>query len=141
MHAVVLVVAAGKVAEHVPGQLVDALDDLGHVGLEVGSRQHRLQLFQLLVGDLALPLELATAFLNHCAQASVRLHELDEGLGETLGSDLTHVHREHDQVEVSFDIVHDLVLEVGLPVVGPKGSKRRRKKTKYFVKTAKAERW
>merc|ERR1712198_193049 len=87
------------------------------VGLEVGSRQHRLQLFQLLVGDLALPLELATALLNHCAQASVRLHELDEGLGEALGSDLTHVHREHDQVEVSFDIVHDLVLEVGLPVV------------------------
>ena len=28
VHGVVLVVAAGQVAEHVPGQLVDALDQL-----------------------------------------------------------------------------------------------------------------
>ena len=28
VHGVVLVVASGEVSEHVPGQLVDALDDL-----------------------------------------------------------------------------------------------------------------
>ena len=68
VHGVVLVVAAGQVAEHVPGQLVDPLDHLGHVSLEVGAGEHVLQLGELLVGDLPLPLELAAALLNHGAQ-------------------------------------------------------------------------
>merc|ERR1719468_1348461 len=46
---VVLVVAAGQVTEHVPGQLVDTLDDLGHVLLEVGYGQQGLELLQLLI--------------------------------------------------------------------------------------------
>ena len=36
VHGVVLVVSPGQVTEHVPGELVDPLDHLGHVGLEVG---------------------------------------------------------------------------------------------------------
>ena len=68
VHGVVLVVTPGQVAEHVPGQLVDPLDHLGHVGLEVGAGEHVLQLGELLVGDLPLPLELAAALLNHGAQ-------------------------------------------------------------------------
>ena len=68
VHGVVLVVSPGQVAEHVPGQLVDPLDHLGHVSLEVGAGEHVLQLGELLVGDLPLPLKLAAAFLNHGAQ-------------------------------------------------------------------------
>ena len=68
VHGVVLVVTPGQVAEHVPGQLVDPLDHLGHVGLEVGGGEHVLQLGQLLVRDLPLPLEFAAAFLDHGAQ-------------------------------------------------------------------------
>ena len=68
VHGVVLVVAPGQVAEHVPGQLVDPLDHLGHVGLEVGGGEHVLELGELLVGDLPLPLKLATALLDHGAQ-------------------------------------------------------------------------
>ena len=44
VHGVVLVVAAGEVTEHVPGQLVDPLDDLGHVVLEVLGSQQGLEL-------------------------------------------------------------------------------------------------
>ena len=61
MHGVVLVVAPRQVPEHVPGQLVDPLDHLGHVGLEVGGGEQVLQLGQLLVRDLPLPLQLAAA--------------------------------------------------------------------------------
>ena len=68
VHGVVLVVAPGQVAEHVPGQLVDPLDHLGHVGLEVGGGEHVLELGELLVRDLPLPLKLATALLDHGAQ-------------------------------------------------------------------------
>ena len=68
VHGVVLVVSPGQVAEHVPGQLVDPLDHLGHVGLEVGGGEHVLELGELLVGDLPLPLKLATALLDHGAQ-------------------------------------------------------------------------
>ena len=68
VHGVILVVAAGEVTEHVPGQLVDPLDHLGHVGLEVGGGEHVLELGELLVGDLPLPLKLATALLDHGAQ-------------------------------------------------------------------------
>merc|ERR1719381_460175 len=118
VHGVVLVVSPGQVAEHVPGQLVDPLDHLGHVGLEVGGGEHVLQLGELLVGDLPLPLQLATALLNHGAQTRVVIHVLLEGLGEALGSELADVHGEDDEVEVPLDVVHDLGLEVGLPVVG-----------------------
>merc|ERR1719300_905016 len=118
VHGVVLVVTPGQVAEHVPGQLVDPLDHLGHVGLEVGGRQHVLELGELLVGDLSLPLKLATALLNHGAQTRVVIHVLLEGLGEALGAELADVHGEDDEVEVPLDVVHDLGLEVGLPVVG-----------------------
>ena len=48
----------------------------------------------------------------------VVVHELLEGLGEALGSELADVHGEDDEVEVPLDVVHDLGLEVGLPVVG-----------------------
>merc|ERR1719348_1759783 len=118
VHGVVLVVSPGQVAEHVPGQLVDPLDHLGHVGLEVGGGEHVLELGELLVGDLPLPLKLATALLDHGAQTRVVIHVLLEGLGEALGSELTDVHGEDDEVEVSLDVVHDLGLEVGLPVIG-----------------------
>merc|ERR1719348_2294015 len=118
VHGVVLVVSPGQVAEHVPGQLVDPLDHLGHVGLEVGGGKHVLELGELLVGDLPLPLKLATALLDHGAQTRVVVHELLEGLGEALGSELADVHGEDDEVEVPLDVVHDLGLEVGLPVVG-----------------------
>ena len=64
VHGVVLVVAPGQVSEHVPGQLVDPLDHLGHVGLEVGGGEHVLQLGQLLVRDLPLPLQLALPLRN-----------------------------------------------------------------------------
>merc|ERR1712107_874215 len=117
VHAVVLVVASGQVSEHVPGQLVDALDDLSHVSLEVSGGQQSLQFLQFLVRDLPLPFKLATALGNHVPEGGVSLHELLEGLGESLGSNLSHVHGEHNQVEVSLNVVHDLVLEVGLPVV------------------------
>merc|ERR1719419_198205 len=117
VHGVVLVVSPGQVAEHVPGQLVDPLDHLGHVGLEVGGGEHVLELGELLVGDLPLPLKLATALLDHGAQTRVVVHELLEGLGEALGSELADVHGEDDEVEVPLDVVHDLGLEVGLPVV------------------------
>merc|ERR1719300_1026389 len=117
VHGVVLVVTPGQVAEHVPGQLVDPLDHLGHVGLEVGGRQHVLELGELLVGDLPLPLQLAAALLDHGAQTRVVVHKLLEGLGEALGSELADVHGEDDEVEVPLDVVHDLGLEVGLPVV------------------------
>merc|ERR1719391_1552895 len=117
VHGVVFVVSPGQVAEHVPGQLVDPLDHLGHVGLEVGGGEHVLQLGELLVGDLPLPLQLAAALLNHGAQTRVVIHVLLEGLGEALGSELADVHGEDDEVEVPLDVVHDLGLEVGLPVV------------------------
>merc|ERR1719175_294781 len=117
VHGVVLVVSPGQVAEHVPGQLVDPLDHLGHVGLEVGGGEHVLQLGELLVGDLSLPLQLAAALLNHGEQTRVVIHVLLEGLGEALGSELADVHGEDDEVEVPLDVVHDLGLEVGLPVV------------------------
>ena len=61
MHGVVLVVSSGQVSEHVPGQFIDALDDLRHVGLEVLSSQQSLQLLQLLIRDLPLPLQLAAS--------------------------------------------------------------------------------
>merc|ERR1719278_1428195 len=118
VHGVVLVVSPGQVAEHVPGQLVDPLDHLGHVGLEVGAGEHVLQLRELLVRDLSLPLELAAALLNHGAQTRVVVHVLLEGLGEALGSELADVHGKDNEVEVRLNVVHDLGLEVGLPVVG-----------------------
>merc|ERR1719516_366193 len=118
VHGVVLVVTPGQVAEHVPGQLVDPLDHLGHVGLEVGGGEHVLELGELLIGDLPLPLKLATALLDHGAQTRVVVHELLEGLGEALGSELADVHGEDDEVEVPLDVVHNLGLEVGLPVIG-----------------------
>merc|ERR1719391_587169 len=117
VHGVVFVVSPGQVAEHVPGQLVDPLDHLGHVGLEVGGGEHVLQLGELLVGDLPLPLQLAAALLNHGAQTRVVIHVLLEGLGEALGAKLADVHGEDDEVEVPLDVVHDLGLEVGLPVI------------------------
>merc|ERR1719391_956986 len=117
VHGVVLVVSPGQVAEHVPGQLVDPLDHLGHVGLEVGGGEHVLQLGELLVGNLSLPLQLAAALLNHGAQTRVVIHVLLEGLGEALGAELADVHGKDDEVEVPLDVVHDLGLEVGLPVV------------------------
>ena len=61
MHGVVLMVTSGEISKHVPGQLVDALDDLGHVGLEVLSSQQSLQLLQLLIRNLSLPLQLAAS--------------------------------------------------------------------------------
>merc|ERR1719385_315293 len=114
VHGVVLVVSPGQVAEHVPGQLVDPLDYLGHVGLEVGGGEHVLQLGELLVGDLPLPLQLAAALLNHGAQTRVVIHVLLEGLGEALGSELADVHGEDDEVEVPLDVVHDLGLNDAL---------------------------
>merc|ERR1711931_436477 len=54
VHGVVLVVAPGEVSEHVPGQLVDALDDLRHVSLEISSGKKILQLGEVLVRDLSL---------------------------------------------------------------------------------------
>ena len=48
----------------------------------------------------------------------VVIHVLLEGLGEALGAELADVHGEDDEVEVPLDVVHDLGLEVGLPVVG-----------------------
>ena len=48
----------------------------------------------------------------------VVIHVLLEGLGEALGAKLTDVHGEDDEVEVPLDVVHDLVLEEDLPVVG-----------------------
>ena len=41
-------------------------------------------------------------------EVGVGVHELPEGLGEALGSNLLDVHGKHDQVEVSLDVVHDL---------------------------------
>ena len=61
MHGVVLVMTSWKISEHVPGQLVDALDDLGHVVLEVLGSQQSLELLQLLIRDLPLPLQLAAS--------------------------------------------------------------------------------
>ena len=55
---------------------------------------------------------------DHGPQARVGLHVLLEGLGEALGSQLPDVHGEDDEVEVTLNVVHDLGLEVGLPVVG-----------------------
>ena len=46
VHGVILVVAAGKVTEHVPGQLIDPLDDLRHVVLEVLDGQQGLELLK-----------------------------------------------------------------------------------------------
>ena len=48
----------------------------------------------------------------------VRVHPLLECLGEELGPRLPDVHGEDDEVEVPLDVVHDLVLEEDLPVVG-----------------------
>ena len=72
---------------------------------------------ELLIRDLALPLELAAALINHGAEVGVSIHVLEETLGEALGSDLANEHGEHDHVEVALNVVHDLGLEVGLPVV------------------------
>ncbi len=49
---------------------------LGNIGLEVGDGEEVLQLGELLVRDLPLPLELAPPLLNHGPQAGVRVHEL-----------------------------------------------------------------
>ena len=48
----------------------------------------------------------------------VRVHPLLEGLGEEFGPGLPDVHGEHDEVEVPLDVVHYLVLEEELPIVG-----------------------
>merc|ERR1740128_114249 len=70
-----------------------------------------------LIRDLSLPLKLASTLLNHGSQLGVGIHEGLEGLGESLDPDLTNIHGEHDQVEVSLNVAHNLFLEVGLPVV------------------------
>ena len=72
---------------------------------------------ELFIRDLTLPLELAAALIDHGAEVGVSVHVLEEALGEALGSDLADEHGEHDHVEVALDVVHDLGLEVGLPVV------------------------
>merc|ERR1719228_2195061 len=72
---------------------------------------------RVLIRDLTLPFQLATALLNHGAETRVLIHELLEGLGESLGSNLTDIHGEHNEVEVSLNVAHDLLLEVGLPVI------------------------
>ena len=72
---------------------------------------------ELLIRDLALPLELAAALINHGAEVGVSIHVLEEALGEALGPNLADEHGEHDHVEVALNVVHDLCLEVGLPVV------------------------
>merc|ERR1712142_568804 len=117
VHGVVLVMAPGKVSEHVPGQLVDPLDDLRHVTLEVLSGEENLQLLELLIGNLPLPLQLPSALLDHGAQVTVSVHVLEEALREALGSELADEHGEDNQIEVTLDIVHNLGLEVSLPVV------------------------
>ena len=48
----------------------------------------------------------------------VVIHVLLEGLGEALGAKLADVHGKDNEVEVPLNVVHDLGLEVGLPVVG-----------------------
>ena len=48
----------------------------------------------------------------------MRVHPFLEGLREELGPGLPDVHGEDDEVEVPLDVVHDLVLEEDLPVVG-----------------------
>ena len=60
-----LVVSPGKVGELFPGELVDPLDDLGQVLLERRVVEHDLELSELLVGDLALPLDVALAIDDH----------------------------------------------------------------------------
>jgi len=117
VHGVVLVVASGEISKHVPGEFVDALDDLGHVGLEVCRGEEVLKLREVLIGNLTLPLKLATALFNHSAETRVFIHVLLEGLRESLGSNLTDVHSKHDEVEVTLDVVHDLGLEICLPVI------------------------
>ena len=94
------------------------LDYLGHVSLEVCGRKEVLEFRQVLIRNLTLPLELATAFFDHCAETRVLVHELLEGLGESLGTNFTDVHGKDNEVEVALDVVHDLGLQVSLPVVG-----------------------
>ena len=53
-----------KVSEHVPGQFVNPLDNLGHVTLEVLSSKENLQLLELLIRNLPLPLQLALTLSN-----------------------------------------------------------------------------
>ena len=44
----------------------------------------------------------------------VGIHELLEGLVESLVSNITNIHGEHNEVEVSLNVAHDLLLQVGL---------------------------
>ena len=53
---------------------------LRQLGLEVGGVEHVLELSELLVRDLALPLQLATALGDHGAEVLVLVHPLLEGL-------------------------------------------------------------
>ena len=72
---------------------------------------------KLLIRDLTLPLELAATLIDHGAEVGVSVHVLEEALGEALRPDLADEHGEHNHIEVALDVVHDLGLEVGLPVV------------------------
>merc|ERR1711884_275317 len=120
--------------------LVDVVDNLAEVGLEVGLGQV-LQVGERCRGNVSLPLEVTFAGLDHIPDVLVLLAEGSEGLGELefvagdgtstsgesqillllLGtrlpgqvSGLPHVGREHDQIEVLVDVVHDLRLEESL---------------------------
>ena len=46
-------------------KVVDAILYLGQVLLELGGREHVLELTKLLIGDLALPLDVALALGDH----------------------------------------------------------------------------
>ena len=114
VHGVVLVVSPGEVSELFPGELVDPLDHLRQVLLEGRVVEQDLELSELLVGDLALPLDVALAVNDHRPEVLVSVHPLLEGLREELGPGLPDVHGEDDEVEVPLDVVHDLVLEEDL---------------------------
>merc|ERR1712117_899925 len=101
---VVLVVSAGKVRELFPRQLVDALGHLWQVGLELGCVKHVLEVSQLLVRDLPLPLKLTSALCDHVPEACMVVHPPLERFWEPVGANLTDVHGEHDQVEIPFDV-------------------------------------
>ena len=59
--------------------------------LEVVRLQHGLELSQLLVRDLPLPLQLPPPLGDHGDQALLPLHPLLEGLGEVGGANLANV--------------------------------------------------
>ena len=46
------------------------------------------------------------------------IHVLKEALGESLGSNLSDEHGEHNEVKISLNVVHNLGLEICLPVIG-----------------------